>query len=155
MTDEPTRIIMPTSSSTSSKTADQPSSDNQTDNLGGADVSDDALMREARLQRNLKILIGVMTALMFAGLVAVAIRILAMPGSKSSSSGASHVVTLADGDPMTVELPDNSSIKGITLDGNRMAIHHQSPSGTTITVIDVRRGERIRDVKITGAVPND
>lgn len=119
-------------------------------------AEDEALMRDRRLQRNLKILIGVMTAMIFAGLAAIFIHIVSGSGAKSpATQTASRAVPLGSGETVSVDVPADSKVVGMTLDGNRLAIEHHSTSGVTISIIDVESGERIRDIRLRGAVPRN
>lgn len=117
---------------------------------------DEALMRDRRLQRNLKILIGIMTAMIFAGLAAIFIHIVSGSGSKrTATQTVSRAVPLGSGETVSVDVPAGSKIVSMTLDGDRLAIEHHSASGVTISIIDIASGERIRDVRLTGAVPRN
>jgi hypothetical protein len=119
----------------------------------GAPASAD-LMREQRIQRNLKILVVGMGVLILAGLGAIAFRILQLankpagPGSLSSSRSV-----VGQSSEIGLELPKGAKVVSIAISGNRLAVHHESPTGTGITVIDISSGRRIADVRPLETMP--
>jgi hypothetical protein len=113
------------------------------------------LMREQRLQRNLKILVGGMGVLMLLGIGAVALRMVSFAtGPRATGSAAQTAVATLSGEIM-LELPKGARVVSVSVSGNRLAVHHESPSGTGIAVIDLDTGKRIADVKALEAVPRN
>jgi hypothetical protein len=116
--------------------------------------SADASLREQRTQRNLKIVIAVMTGLLLLGLGAVIVRMAGFAsGAKAPAATATAIAT--PGGEIALELPKGAKVVSVSLDGNRLAVHHDSPAGTGIAIIDVETGRRIADVKTLEAVPRN
>lgn len=114
--------------------------------------SADDLLREQRTQRNLKIVIAVMTGLLLLGLGAVIVR---MAGFASGAKAPAPTAIATPGGEIALELPKGAKVVSVSLNGSRLAVHHESPAGTGITVIDVETGRRIADVKTLEAVPRN
>lgn len=113
-------------------------------------------MREQRLQRNLKIVIAVLGLMIFAGLAAVAFKIIST-AMRPAGSGASSRTTASTGADATVsfELPKGAKIVSMSLSGNRLAIQHDGPSGPGITILDADTGRRILELKPTQTLPQN
>lgn len=116
-------------------------------------------MREQRLQRNLKIVIAVLGLMIFAGLAAVAFKIIST-AMRPAGSGASSRMVAVPGVPGTgatvaFELPKGAKIVSMSLSGDRLAIQHEGPSGTGITVLDADTGRRVLELKPTEALPQN
>lgn len=113
-------------------------------------------MREQRLQRNLKIVIAVLGLMIFAGLGAIAFKIISTAMRPAGSGGSSRAITVTGTDAaVSFELPKGAKIVSISLSGNRLAIQHDGPSGTGITVLDADTGRRVLELKPTEAVPRN
>jgi hypothetical protein len=124
-------------------------------------MSDDAngqseaeLMREQRLQRNLKILVTGMGLLIVLGLMGIGYRMTTLTPSAGGAATAVTTLATARGD-IALELPKGAKVMSISISGNRLAVHHESPSGTGIAIIDLETGKRIADVKPREAVPGN
>lgn len=117
----------------------------------GTAAPDDALMRELRLQRNLKILVGGLGILILAGLGAVVVRMasLATGRAPAETGSATNLNVPATGPAaeIALDLPKGARVVSISVSGDRLAVHHESPAGTGIAVIDVATGKRIADVR--------
>ena len=111
------------------------------------------LMREQRLQRNLKIVVGGMGALIFIGAGAVVLRMAGFAGAPRTPIAATAVAT--PGGEIALELPAGAKVVSVSISGNRLAVHHESPSGTGIAVVDLDSGRRIADIKTRDAVPKN
>lgn len=115
------------------------------------------LMREQRLQRNLKILVIGMGLLILAGLGAVAFRIIQVankpPATGLATSGTATAAAPAG--ELALELPRGAKVVSISLSGDRLAVHHESPAGTGITILDLATGRRLLDVKPLEAMPKN
>jgi hypothetical protein len=116
-------------------------------------------MREMRLQRNLKILVGGLGFLILAGLTGVVIRMAGFAtGNVKIAPAASTAVSVPAGaaqNELVLELPKGARVVSISVSGNRLAVHHESPTGTGIAVIDLDTGRRIADVKPQEALPRN
>ena len=131
---------------------------------GGSSASpskDDALMRELRLQRNLKILVTVLGLLIFAGLGGIAWRMMALAKERTAlqsaggqSTGAAPLIA-ASTNEISLELPKGARVVSTSISANRLAVHYEGPSGTGIAVIDLDTGKRIADVRPQEALPRD
>lgn len=113
-------------------------------------------MREQRLQRNLKIVIAVLGLMIFAGLAAIAFKIISTAMHPTGSGVSSRTLTATGTDSaVSFELPKGAKIVSISLSGNRLAIQHDGPSGAGITVLDADTGRRVLELKPTEAVPRN
>jgi hypothetical protein len=121
----------------------------------GKPMSAADLMREQRLQRNLKIAIAAMGLMILAGLGAIAYKILAGSAGPQSSSGTVTGISAAPGGEIAMELPKGAKIVSVSVSGNRLAVHHEGPTGTGIAIIDLDTGRRVVDVKPLEAVPRN
>lgn len=122
---------------------------------GSPSPSDADLMREQRIQRNLKILVIGMGVLILAGLGAVAVRVLQFSKPTETRLTASAGSAVAAAGEIGMELPKGARVVSVSLSGDRLAVHHESPAGTGITIIDLATGRRIADVKPLEAVPRN
>ena len=113
------------------------------------------LMREQRLQRNLKILIGGMSALIVAGIGAIAFKMLAFTASPRAPASGTQAAIATPAGEIALELPKGAKVVSVSVSGNRLAVHHESPTGTGIAIIDIDTGRRIADVKPQEAVPRN
>jgi len=123
---------------------------------GSPSPSSADLMREQRIQRNLKILVIGMGVLILLGLGAVAVRVLqfAKPADNRIAASTGSALTSPAGE-IGMELPKGARIVSVSLSGDRLAVHHESPAGTGITIIDLATGRRIADIKPLEAVPRN
>ena len=124
------------------------------------------LMREQRLQRNLKILVTGLGLLIVLGLMGIGYRMTALSPSTSgatvgaassrvASNGAAKTAVMTAAGEIALELPAGAKVVSISLSGNRLAVHHESPAGTGIAVIDLETGRRIADVKAMESAPRN
>ncbi|HPG88617.1 MAG TPA: hypothetical protein PLD46_03115 [Hyphomicrobium sp.] len=120
----------------------------------GTPMSDADLLREQRLQRNLKIAIAAMGALILLGLAAVLFRIVTGGGAQQSAGAPMSVLAPASGE-IALELPPGAKVISVSVSGNRLAVHHESPAGTGIAIVDLDTGRRVADVKPLAAVPRN
>lgn len=121
----------------------------------GTPMSAADLMREQRLQRNLKIAIAAMGLMMLTGLGAIAYKIIAASGASRTAGGAVTAIAGAPGGEIGVELPKGAKVISVSVSGNRLAVHHESPAGTGIAIIDLDTGRRVADVKPLEAMPRN
>lgn len=111
------------------------------------------VLREQRLQRNLKILVIGLGVLIFAGLAAVIGRIAYMATRPKDSAAVTTALSAPAGGQIALEVPKGAKIISVSLSGSRLAVHHDGPDGVGIAVIDLDTGRRIADVKPLEAVP--
>ncbi len=117
---------------------------------------DEALMREMRLQRNLKILVATLGFLIFAGLGGIAWRMMGLAKERAAVAGTSTTVAASPGSSdIALELPKGARVVSTSISGNRLAVHYEGPSGTGIAVIDLDTGKRIANVSPQEALPRD
>jgi hypothetical protein len=115
------------------------------------------LMREQRLQRNLKIVVAGLGVLILLGLGAIIARMVlfASGGGKGDILTSKTVVSSPGGGTLALEIPRGSKIVSVSLSGNRLAIHHEGPDGTGIAILDLETGRRMLDVKPIEALPRN
>ena len=130
-------------------------SDRNTDrNAAELARSADDVMREQRLQRNLKILVAGLGVLIVLGLGALAVKMTDVASGSKPASAVSVVISGA-GKDLALELPKGARIVSVSLSETRLAVHHEGPAGTGIAIIDIETGARIADVKPQEAVPRN
>jgi hypothetical protein len=56
---------------------------------------------------------------------------------------------------LALEIPKGAKVVSISLSGNRLAVHHEGPEGTGITILDLDTGRRVVEVKPIEAVPRN
>jgi hypothetical protein len=115
------------------------------------------VMREQRLQRNLKIVVAGLSALILIGLGAVIVKVNGLAtGSVTGNRGVPSIsAAWRAAGTVTVEVPKGSKVVSVSLSGNRLAIHHEGPEGADITILDLGTGRRIVDVKPIEAPPKN
>ena len=113
-------------------------------------------LRELRLQRNLKALVIGLGALILVGLAAIALKVMGGLGGARPAVSATAATTLSmpSGGEMALELPRGAKVVSVSVSGNRLAVTHESPTGTGIAVIDLDTGRRV-DVKPVEALPRN
>ena len=115
-------------------------------------------MREQRLQRNLKIVVIALGALILIGLGAIIARVLTLAsgsGGKTSTAVTSVAHGPAGAGTVSLEIPRGSRIVSVSLSGSRLAVHHEGPAGAGISILDLDTGKRVVDVKPVEALPRD
>lgn len=115
------------------------------------------LMRERRLQRNLKIVVGGMGVLILLGLGAVILRVTGLATGSFGSAGVQNVKTVIASPvgTLALEIPKGAKVVSVSLSGNRLAVHHEGPEGTGITILDLDTGRRLVEVKPIESVPRN
>ena len=124
---------------------------------GEPESSSADLMRERRLQRNLKIVVGGLGVLILVGLGAVIARVVGIasgPGGKGNVETVKTVVA-SPGGTLALEIPNGSKVVSVSLSGNRLAVQHEGPGGTGIDVLDLETGRRVLDVKLIESLPRN
>lgn len=110
----------------------------------------DDLMREHRLQRNLKLLVTFLGLLILAGLAAVVVRVVYLANNPRTAPDSAASPT---GAPAALDLPAGSRIVSVTATDQRIVVHHDGPRGAGITVLDLTTGQRLLDITPREAPP--
>jgi hypothetical protein len=113
------------------------------------------LMREQRLQRNLKIVVALLSALILVGLGAVAVKVIGLAARTGGSGQSSQTIAVTPGTTLSFEIPRGARIVSVSLSGSRLAIHHDGPAGPGITILDIETGRRVLVVKPVESVPRN
>jgi hypothetical protein len=108
---------------------------------------------EARLQRNLKIVVVALGVLIFAGLATAVGRIIYLASAKPAQPVATPAsVPLSPG--ASLQLPAGAQVRSISLSGNRLAVHYEASGAEGVAVIDLATGQPVASVGITREAPN-
>jgi hypothetical protein len=94
-----------------------------------------------RQVRVLKIAVIIMGILLVGGFAFVLAAIV-----YQASKGGQSVNTSSGNGPAELQIPKDSSIGTLSLDGDRLALHLQSPKGGEIVVIDLASGKVVSRV---------
>jgi hypothetical protein len=113
------------------------------------------LMREQRLQRNLKIVVAVLSAFILLGLGAVAVRVIGLASGTSGSNQSSRIITVSQGATLSLEIPKGARIVSVSLSGNRLAVYYEGQDRPGIEILDIETGRRVLDVKPVESVPRN
>ena len=113
------------------------------------------LMREQRLQRNLKIVVAVLSAFILLGLGAVAVRVIGLASGTSGSNQSSRIITVSPGATLSLEIPKGARIVSVSLSGNRLAVYYEGQDRPGIEILDIETGRRVLDVKPVELVPRN
>ena len=115
------------------------------------------VMRDQRLQRNLKIVVMGLGALILMGVGAVIVKVVGLATSPSPAGQGIPSISAAwrTTGEVTLEIPKGSKVVSVSLSGNRLAVHHDGPAGTDITILDLNTGRRVVDVKPVEALPKN
>lgn len=130
---------------------------------------------EARLQRNLKIVVAALGLLIFVGLATIAGRLIYLassgetqpraeifprprpPGEEAqaaperatgdaATAAARKVPNLAA--PLQLQLPTGAEVRSVSLSGRQLAIHHAGDGGEGILVLDLDSGKVVARVDL-------
>ena len=121
-----------------------------------AEAPQSALVNAEQI-RWLKRAIVIMTALLVAGIVVLAGRViyLARAGGTQAANGASGVyaqpVLLPEA---RLALPAGAEIRSMTLSGSRLAVEHTGAGSSAITVLDLATGQVVSRVTVTRGAAN-
>ncbi|MCC7252277.1 hypothetical protein [Hyphomicrobium sp.] len=106
-------------------------------------------------ERVLVFIVVFLGLLILAGLAAVVLRIIYLsstPGAQRTmpEAGQSAVAATAD----RLDLPAGGSVKSVSVNGDRLAVHYEAPGGAGIVILDVASGAVLRRVDVVpGGVP--
>ena len=102
---------------------------------------------EARLQRNLKIVVVALGVLIFAGLATAVGRIIYLASAKPAQPVASPAsVRLSPA--ASLHLPAGAQVRSISLSGDRLAVHYEAAGAEGIAVMDLATGQPVAAVGI-------
>jgi hypothetical protein len=127
----------------------QPSSDTE-NATPGEDVT------RKRTERLLVFIVSFLGLLIVAGITAVVLRIIYL----SSTSPAQRELSQVEGSaapaaglpsPDRLDLPAGAVVKSVSLDGDRLAVHYEAPSGAGIAVLDLATGAVVRRLDVAPA----
>lgn len=99
----------------------------------------------------LKVAIVVMGAMIVIGILVIIGRMFYL-ANKPNPGNASRVVA----SPVTsarLNLPPGAVVQSMTMEGNRLAIYYQSPTGAGIKLVDLTSGSEISHIAIEPGVP--
>jgi hypothetical protein len=117
--------------------------------LGKVDLND-------RQVRWLRIAVIVMGMLIVMGLAAVIGRIIYLVARPSGQIGALSPGSAA---PMAPEvraaIPAGAHVRSVSLQGDRLAIHYETPAGSGIAIIDLASGRTLGNVVLVPQAPNN
>jgi hypothetical protein len=100
---------------------------------------------EARLQRNLKMIVFGLALLILAGLAAIVGRIIYLASGASTQPAAP---SLAVAPEKMLALPAGAEVRSISLSGDRLAVHYEAAGVDGIAVFDLQTGKAITSVNI-------
>ncbi len=107
---------------------------------------------EARLQRNLKIIVVAMGLLIFAGLATIVGRIIylasgpaAQPPAADAGPASGAGAAVAD---RALTLPAGAVVRSISLSGDRLAVHYEAAGTEGIAVLDLASGRVLTRVDL-------
>jgi hypothetical protein len=100
---------------------------------------------ELRLQRILKVVVVGLAILLFAGLAAIAWRVIYLASPSATQPAAP---TLAIRREQGLPLPTGAQVRSISLSGNRLAVHYETARGAGIAVFDLQTGRIVADVAV-------
>lgn len=124
--------------------------------MSNGEPTSSEVMREHKLQRNLKIVVLGLGALILMGLGAVIVKVIGLSTSAPAGQGIPSIsAAWRTTGEVTLEVPKGSKVVSVSLSGNRLAVHHDGPEGTDITIIDLNTGRRVVDVKPVEALPKN
>jgi hypothetical protein len=113
------------------------------------------LLREQRLQRNLKIVVAGLGAFILLGLGAVAVKVVGLSTGNSPKVSSTYGTASSPETSVRFDLPRGAKIVSISLSANRLAVHHDGPAGPGISIFDAETGRRVLDLKPAEAVPHN
>lgn len=105
--------------------------------------------------RWLKIAIVVMAIMIVAGILGVVARMFYLASTRSpQASRASAATTIGTIAPEAkLQLPSGAIIKSMTMDGARLALQYDAPSGAGIAIVDVASGRVVSRWRIEPEPP--
>lgn len=127
---------------------------------------DTALLSEAdaRFQRTMKIVVGVLGFLVIAALTAVVVRVIylasrpatqppaqaerGLPASETAETAAPAGRGRDIRAAQSLALPAGAAVRSVALSGDRLAVHYEVDGRAGVAILDLRTGRTITDVRI-------
>ena len=103
---------------------------------------------QARLQRNLKFIVAALALLIFAGLAAIAGRIIYLASGASTQPAAPSLALRPE---QILALPRGAAVRSVSLSGNRLAVHYEAGGVDGIAILDLQTGQTTTSVNIQRA----
>ena len=104
-----------------------------------------------RQVRVLKIAVIVMGLLLVGGFAFVLAAIVYQASSGGQSGGRSGAGASLNGVDSELLIPKDATVTSLALDGDRLALHLNSPAGSEIAVIDLKTGNVISRIRLRAA----
>jgi Family of unknown function (DUF6476) len=98
--------------------------------------------------RALKIAILVMTVLLVLGVLGLIARVIYLANRPSAQATAARIA--ASG---TLPLPAGATVRSLSLAGDRVAVHYDTPSGSGIAILDLVQGNMLARYTIVPEPP--
>lgn len=102
-----------------------------------------------KLERNLKILVAALAVLIVIGVFTVIGRIIYLASRGGVQSGSAAVVA---SNPR-LALPAGATIRSLSMNGDRLAVHYDAVSGSGIAVMDLATGKVLSRVELVPEPP--
>jgi hypothetical protein len=112
-----------------------------------------AAPEQQRLQRVLKIVVGTLAILLFAGLAVAVARVIYLASAPVAQPLASVVTAAPTPAPairpeQSLELPAGAQVRSVSLSGNRLAVHYDVGVSSGIAVLDLQTGRVMTNVAV-------
>jgi hypothetical protein len=110
-----------------------------------ADAAAQLTSADARLQRNLKMVVFGLALLIFAGLAAIAGRIIYLASGPPTQPAAPSVALRPE---QILALPRGATVRSVSLSGDRLAVHYEAAGADGVAILDLQTGQRVTSVGI-------
>lgn len=101
--------------------------------------------------RWLKIAVVVMGIMIVVGIAVLIGRILYLASQGPRSAAPARAGPATEG---SVALPSGATIRNLSLSGDRLAIHYDSPVGTGIAIVELATGRRLHTLEVVTQPPS-
>jgi hypothetical protein len=98
----------------------------------------------AKQLRFLKLAIVVMTTILVLGFAAVIGRIVYLVATSAPSPSKGTTLPAS----MRLELPRDAHVRSLSLAGDRLAVHYESPQGSGIAIVDLAAGQSLSNIEL-------
>ena len=106
---------------------------------------------EARLQRNLKLVVIGLAVLIFAGLASIVGRAIYLASGASTQPAAPGLAIRPE---QSIGLPAGAQVRSVSLSGDRLAVHYEAAGTEGIAILDLQTGQTITSVGLKRAPAN-
>ena len=108
---------------------------------------------EQRVQRILKVIVGTLAILLFAGLAVAVARVIYLASAPVAQPSASPLTAAPTPAPairpeQSLALPAGAQVRSVSLSGNRLAVHYDVGASSGIAVLDLQTGRMITNVAV-------